>query len=400
MDKDASEPVEVSRVKQLFGDSLPDEVFGALLKLVGFLKNTCVNPSLADAVATAERYDIDAEEFEPEHLGGWTIEKLAASALRLLDLATRPDPRGLISGNDMVWLPVRMGWVRPVFDAVLVDEAQDMNLPQLLMAIGASRGRIFIVGDDCQAIYGFRGAAHDGINMMKSKLNAHEVGLTITQRCPKSVVREVLSIVPDYKAADCAPEGSVTTMLLDAAMASVKIGDVILSRANAPLMPLCLSLLRRGISARIEGRDIGKMLVSKVEKLKAKSVPDFMRKVVANKDRRIKRAQARDAADSDILAIEDEAETLLALAEGLKSVAEIKTRIVALFQDSDKSPRPAVVLSSVHKAKGLEWNKVFMIRSTFLKKGRVTQEEKFLYYVACTRTKNELVFAVEEQPVE
>jgi superfamily I DNA/RNA helicase len=180
----------------------------------------------------------------------------------------------------------------------------------------------------------------------------------------------------------------------------VKIGDVILSRANAPLMPLCLSLLRRGISARIEGRDIGKMLVSKVEKLKAKSVPDFMRKVVANKDRRIKRAQARDAADSDILAIEDEAETLLALAEGLKSVAEIKTRIVALFQDSDKSPRPAVVLSSVHKAKGLEWNKVFMIRSTFLKKGRVTQEEKFLYYVACTRTKNELVFAVEEQPVE
>jgi superfamily I DNA/RNA helicase len=263
--------------------------------------------------------------------------------------------------------------------------------------MGASKGRVFIVGDDCQAIYGFRGAAHNGIDMMKAKLNAIEVGLTITQRCPKAIVREVIKYVPDYRAADNAPEGSVFTMELDAAIASAKVGDVILSRANAPLMPICLSLLRNGVAARIEGRDIGAMLVSKVEKLKANSIPDFLRKVVANKARRIARAQARKAADSDIVAIEDEAETLIALADGMKNITSLKARIVDLFQDSDKCPKPAVVLSSVHKAKGLEWNKVFMIRSTFLKKGRETREEEFLFYVAATRSKNTLVYAVEKE---
>lgn len=46
------------------------------------------------------------------------------------------------------------------YDAVLVDEFQDLNRPQLRIALvlGRAHGNVFAVGDDAQSIYGFRGA--------------------------------------------------------------------------------------------------------------------------------------------------------------------------------------------------------------------------------------------------
>lgn len=48
-----------------------------------------------------------------------------------------------------------------------------------------------------------------------------------------------------------------------------------------------------------------------------------------------------------------------------------------------------MVCSSVHKAKGLEWNKVVLVADTF-KKG-TEGEEANIYYVAVTRAKQTLV---------
>jgi DNA helicase II / ATP-dependent DNA helicase PcrA len=47
-----------------------------------------------------------------------------------------------------------------VYDHILVDEFQDVNLLQLDVLVGLRRidTRLTIVGDDAQAIYGFRGA--------------------------------------------------------------------------------------------------------------------------------------------------------------------------------------------------------------------------------------------------
>ena len=127
-------------------------------------------------------------------------------------------------------------------NGVLVHNCQDMSRPQLLMAKAAMKegGRVCVVGDDRQAIYGFRGAAQDGMDMMKTTLNATELGLTITYRCPKAVVAIASTIVPDYKAADSAPEGLVDSVAEAMLPVQVTIGDAILSRSNAPLMPLCL----------------------------------------------------------------------------------------------------------------------------------------------------------------
>jgi superfamily I DNA/RNA helicase len=51
-----------------------------------------------------------------------------------------------------------------------------------------------------------------------------------------------------------------------------------------------------------------------------------------------------------------------------------------------------VVCSSVHKAKGLEWNKVCLLEDTFRTK-TAEGEEANIYYVAVTRAKSVLVRA-------
>ena len=72
--------------------------------------------------------------------------------------------------------------------------------------------------------------------------------------------------------------------------------------------------------------------------------------------------------------------------------------IERIFVDGGSEDR--VVLSSTHKAKGLERDRVFVLSSTYLKKRRdkktgewyLPQEERHLAYVAWTRAKKELYF--------
>jgi ATP-dependent DNA helicase UvrD/PcrA len=382
--------VESQRIAEV-EPGIPDEPAGCVERLVGFAKNTLLNATIADLEKLAEDRNIFSA-MEDDKEDAWPVHRLASVAFAAMELAKEPHSSGHISFNDMVWLPVVNNWVKPRYDLVTVDEAQDMNLPQLEMAVRACKpgGRICVVGDDRQAIYGFRGAAQDGMEMMKRKLRAATLGLTTTYRCPKSVVAIAAEIVTDYKAAPSAPEGIVEEIEFGNLVTRLAVGDAVLSRLNAPLMSTCLQLLRNGVSARIEGRDIGKQLVGMVRKLRAKSVPDFLRKLYAWGDKQKSRISAGPKAEARMSLVTDQVETLAAVAEGCENIAAIEARLLSLFQDSDSGAKPAVVLSTVHKAKGLEWNRVFILSSTF-KKSRGAEEAN-IFYVAVTRAKQQLTF--------
>ena len=181
---------------------IPDEPAGCVERLVGFAKNCLLTATIEQLEQLANDRNIFSA-MEDDKDDKWPVHRLASVAFAAMELAKEPDPQGRISFNDMVWLPVVNNWVKPRYDLVCVDEAQDMNLPQLEMAIRAVRpgGRVCVVGDDRQAIYGFRGAAQDGMEMMKRRLKAQTLGLTTTYRCPKVVVEIASEIVQDYKAA-------------------------------------------------------------------------------------------------------------------------------------------------------------------------------------------------------
>jgi hypothetical protein len=354
------------------------ELIGKLSKVVAFVKNTILKAteaSVAAMISNLVELNIDDSE----------VDYFARLAIKVLELSKVKPHDNLISFDDMVWLPVEMGWCKPSYDLVTVDEAQDMNLPQLTMARGICKGRMVVVGDSRQAIYGFRGAVQNGIGMMKLILKAATLNLTTTYRCPKSVVELAAQIVPSYKAAPEAPQGLVSVVpSADSAMP----GDAILSRLNAPLMPLALSFLRKNIPARIEGRDIGRQLIGMIKSFKAKSVPDLISKIFAWEAKQVARLDGTKFAEKKIEQVRDIAQTLQALALDAKSVADVEQKVNGLFEDTDENSRPAVTLSSVHKAKGLEWNRVFLLCSTFRQSNG--GEEANIYYVAVTRSKSEL----------
>lgn len=403
---DVTDDVEWDRINAVDA-TLPGPIAGLVKKLVTIAKGAAPFATEEDLVDLAMQYDCAPENGWEED--GWTVEKIAGLAFQVMEASKVRDERGRISFADMIFLPLVLGFVRPWFDVVVVDEAQDMNLGQLLLAMGACKknGHIVVVGDDKQAIYGFMGADSGSLDRLKKQLNAQELGLTITYRCPKTVVAEAQKLVPDYFAADSAPEGSVTTLAMDKLFETVAPHDAVISRTNAPLVSVCLGLIRRGIAARIEGRDIGKDLLAIVTKQKAKSVPDFLKRLNgwATKQMARIRAKAKDPKkiEGKLQYVEDQVATLAALAEGCASVAEIADRCTRMFADSrdprtgEVSKAPVVVCSSVHKAKGLEWERVYILSKTLYCNGARTgdPEEKNIHYVAVTRAKDQLVYVKE-----
>jgi superfamily I DNA/RNA helicase len=264
-----------------------------------------------------------------------------------------------------------------------------MTGAQLALATRACKrtGRICIVGDDRQAIYAFRGADSGSLDRLKGELEAAEMGLTTTYRCSKSIVALAAKLVPDYKAASGASEGTIGTINTDAMMALAKEGDFIISRKNAPLVGVCMALLKKGVRARIKGRDIGKGVIALIRRLKPDSVVDLGIKMGEWQAQELERvgALSEDAAADRITFVQDQFLLVMALMEGASTVGELEGRINDLF--SDDAELRAVMCSTVHKAKGLEADRVFLLEGTFR---RGSPEDDNIKYVAITRAKTAL----------
>jgi len=359
-------------------------------KLASLAKNMLVAPDDADGLAMLlDAFDMNASAKERA-----TIVALTQHAMRaaLADKST-------IDFDDMIWIPVVENLSFRKFDFLFVDEAQDLNACQIQIVLRSIRrgGRVLAIGDDRQAIYQFRGADSDAMANIVRALNARTLPLSITYRCPKSVVAEVSEIVPDYRAHESNADGEVVRDLKpDAMLEKALPGDFILSRTNAPLLRIAFGLIRQGTRCNIAGRDIGDMLTSFVKKSKSTTIDALLDYVDTWYAQEAERLIKRDP-DADTSVLDDKAECIRALCENVQTISELLAAIDALFPDRiDDAGR--VVLSTVHRAKGLERERVWMLRDTFLRRRRSKDggfvepgaEEYNLFYVACTRAKKSL----------
>jgi superfamily I DNA/RNA helicase len=304
----------------------------------------------------------------------------------LKTLAKAKSQKQVIDFDDMIWFPFVYRLNVGKYDVVFVDETQDLNAAQIAMVMSAikSDGRIIAVGDPAQSIYMFRGADSEAMPIFINKLKAKILPLSITYRCPKKVVELAQEIVPDIQAADTAPDGLVESISITEMLKSAKPGDFVLSRTNAPLIKYCLQLLKAGVPANIQKRDIGANLLYFIKKSKAKTINAFIKYVNDWKDQEVKRLLS-EKKNTEVC--EDKAECLLNLCEGLLSIKDLKDTIEKLFNDVDDSNK--VIFSTTHKAKGLERDRVFMLIDTYRKSGMGGEEDN-LFYVAVTRAKKEL----------
>lgn len=299
-----------------------------------------------------------------------------------------------VSFDDMVFLPILLKYAQPTYDLVFVDETQDLNAAQWALArmVVQTGGRIVAVGDKRQAIYGFRGARSDSMGKAVEELGATELPLSVTYRCPRVVVDVARKYVPEILHAPDAPEGSFRTIQETDLWSEVKPGDFVLSRTNGVLVSLCINAIRRGVPSYVVGRDIGKGLSSIVEASKTftvASLSEWLVEFKAHETERLHAAHREDAVESLL----DKIESIEALCEGRRTTREVLDAIRSIFQDKD--PSYSVIFSSVHRAKGLEADRVYVAVDTFYLGApdkRRREEEENLYYVAVTRAHKELVF--------
>lgn len=250
-----------------------------------------------------------------------------------------------------------------------------------------------MVGDDCQAIYAWRGAHERGIETFKEELGAKVLRLPVTYRCGQKIVALAKTAVPDYEAAPSNAEGTIDNANPAKMVEGAQAGDAILSRVNAPLIKLCLELLKSGKRARVVGRDVGKQLLSLVgaaEKAGVATVPQLAKWLSAWQEAEVERILSRNP-PGDTEQTTDRVECINALSEGASSIQVIRDKIVDLF--TDDPGRGEIVLSSTHKAKGLEWGTVWMLADTY--RPLRSTEERNLWYVAVTRAISRLVMVSE-----
>lgn len=317
---------------------------------------------------------------------------------------------------DMIWLPVVNGLKVPCVDLLMVDEAQDLNRCQQVLSMGAG-SRLLLVGDDRQAIYGFAGADVGGMQRVADSLGESKRGLvqmqlTQTYRCSVAVTKRAQRLVDDLEHLPNAPEGSEETWPADKAYEQYGDKDLLLCRTNAPLVGLAFKLLRDKRKANIQGRDLGTGLKNLIKDSKATTVDQLLDWVDNYERAEMERLRKRRQPPEEVMqALVDKCSCLRAVCDGAVELSDATANIDRVFQglqcpkcrksyDEDKEVcweckrdlvKPdGVLLSSIHKAKGMEADRVFVLHPEQLphpmaKSKWAREQEANLEYVAYTR---------------
>ena len=357
----------VGIIKSLIQDSWDDDkwMISPTSSLVGKVKNMLsetTNEALMEICCFFGDLDLNGEENR--------VFDLVRQTLQINDRNT-----GIVDFDDMLYFPNRFNIPVKKFDWVLGDEAQDWNQAQISMIARAVKddGHALFVSDKNQSMFGFRCAELDAVDQIVKKFDCEEMPLSITYRCPLSVVRLVNTLFPDivFEAAPNAREGEVVAMSYDKVLGDLTRWSegkgskaktvMVLCRVNAPLVKPAFALIRQGVKAVILGREIGIGLVNLIDKLRISNVEDLLEELISYRDKEVSKL-LRANQESRAAGLTDRVATIIALSEGCRTASDIKKKIDEVFSDN----KVGVVFASIHKAKGGEADDVYLLRSDLL----------------------------------
>ena len=319
-----------------------------------------------------------------------------------------------IDYTDMIWMPhvYDLHLQECEYDFIMVDECQDLNVAErnLVLRCLKKGGRLIAVGDSNQCIYGFSGSDPDSFRAIQSIPNTVSMPLSISYRCPESVVKFAQNLVPSIEAKQGAEEGVILDCV---SLDDVHDGDMVLCRNNAPLLQVYCKLLEQGKRAYIRGSDVGKNLQNIVigthkdylyTNLKRDGVFIRLYEDLFNSRKAIMERYGISQEDAmkheTIQAKLDMIRALEVLGADLTTTEELTKKIEDIFPKNDKGE--GIMLSTVHKAKGLEADNVFIACASLMPSKSAldewqVQQERNLMYVAYTRAKKVLGFLNEEE---
>lgn len=319
--------------------------------------------------------------------------------------------RGVFDFADMLWVPVTSKLPSASrYDVTCVDEAQDLSRLQLeaVLRLRKRGGRLIFVGDARQAIYGFAGADADSLARIGWRTQAVRLPLSITYRCPKSHVRMARAIAPEMEPAPGAKEGSIRFIGKAELPQQVQAHDLVLCRLNAPLIAATYACLGAGKAAMMLGKDVAPALFAHAEAAFSSSLVFWQKDMAAYERKALELLEKRYAPEpapaGAVEQLSDELACVTQLVEqvvsgGGERLADLKAHLDALFERREG----AAVFSSVHRAKGKEASRVFVLRpdsmpSRFAFSAEARKGEDCVRFVALTRATDELVFVEEGAP--
>lgn len=388
-----------------------------IVRLIGLAKNAGVGalveatPETWQTLAKDLEFDwiippevqTDAEYLQFVRAERARVLELAQSLLTLSNAAARAEYAWSIDFDDQLYLPILWNLKLPIYDWVLLDEAQDTNAIQREYVRRACHEgtRLIIVGDPNQSIYVWRGASTDAMELLGKAFTTIILPLSVCYRCPKSVVRLAQTLVPEIEAWEESPEGEVDDAASVSKLSTLGPKDVILCRNRAPLIERAYALIAAGVPCRVLGTDIGRNLKSLMRRLKPTSPTDLLQKLI-----RYEQDEARRYAllheEWKVEAMRDRVQCLRVITEEVPEaagLAGVTAAIDDLFADTITN---RITLSTIHKAKGKQWKTVAILKAWLMpSRYAVTpvqiQQEQNLRYVAYTRAQERL-WIMDDEP--
>jgi len=102
------------------------------------------------------------------------------------------------------------------FDHILIDEFQDINPMQyqVVRLLTTGKSNLFVVGDDDQSIYGFRGSRPEILKQFWQEYNAKKICLDTNYRSSKEIIKASLSVINEnqnrfHKTLKASPEQEI-----------------------------------------------------------------------------------------------------------------------------------------------------------------------------------------------
>lgn len=302
----------------------------------------------------------------------------------------------MVDFADMLYLPVKRRYLKNDYDYVFVDEVQDLNPVQQEFITGLLKpgGKFIAVGDKYQSIYGFMGADAEAYQKILNRPNTIELPLSYSYRCGKKIAEFANSVYPIIESPEGIQEGEVIT---PSNFDTAKGGDFVLCRNVKPLVDLYFVFIDQEKTSYVKGKEIGDDILTLINPYKQHTKENMLVEIngiLKNLEERLKEKGIKEKSipyNRSYSILKEKVEIIQTISKKFETTEEIICCVDRIFKDVGEG----IMLSTIHKAKGLEADNVFVFKPSLIPsplaiKPWQIEQEKNLLYVAYTRAKQTL----------